>query len=127
MRILIIIGTRPEAIKMLPLAIELKKYNTVEAAICFSGQHASLADEVFEFFGIAPDFAYDKGMREGRSLGELTVVLLNYFDVVFKKYKPDTVLVHGDTTTAFCASLSAFYTGIKIAHIEAGLLSLIHI
>ena len=121
MRILVVIGTRPEAIKMLPLVLELRKYSTLETLVCFSGQHESLADEVFDYFNIAPDFVCrDTGKRE-RSLNELTRSLLNYFDVLFNNCKPDTVLVHGDTTTAFCAALSAFLRGIRIGHVEAGL------
>lgn len=121
MRILVVIGTRPEAIKMLPLVLQLKKYKELETLVCFSGQHTSLANEVFDYFEIVPDFLFENIFINGRTLGELTVALLDYFDVILKKCKPDVVLVHGDTTTAFCASLSAFYNEIKIAHIEAGL------
>jgi UDP-N-acetylglucosamine 2-epimerase (non-hydrolysing) len=120
MRILVVIGTRPEAIKMLPLVIELKKREEFEILVCFSGQHKTLANEVFEFFKIEPDVVFDI-MKEGQSLSELTCKLLNKFDVLFDDILPDLVLVHGDTTTALCASLSAFYRGIKTVHIEAGL------
>ncbi len=122
MRIFIVIGTRPEAIKMLPLALELKKVEQFEIKICFSGQHAEMAKSVFEEFEIIPDFTHNEA-KKGRSLKEMTVEYLNYFDILFKKESPDLVLVHGDTTTALCASLAAFYLGIKIAHIEAGLRS----
>ena len=120
MRIFVIIGTRPEAIKMLPLAIELRKYNELETKICFSSQHREMAKSVFEEFKIHPDFTFH-GMKTGMNLKKITSILLNYFDVIFNENKPDLVLVHGDTTTAFCAALSAFYLGIKVAHIEAGL------
>ena len=120
MRILVVIGTRPEAIKMLPLVKELKKREGCDVIVCFSGQHKTLANEVFEYFNIVPDIMLDI-MREGQGLSELTCKLLNKFDVILDDMSPDLVLVHGDTTTAFCASLSAFYKGIRIGHVEAGL------
>lgn len=120
MKILMVIGTRPEAIKMLPLALEIKKYRELSLEICHSGQHREIADEVFDFFKIVPEHRFD-ALKDGQSLAELTVRLLNYFDVLLAKTKPDIVLVHGDTTTAFCASLASFYANINVAHIEAGL------
>lgn len=120
MRILLCVGTRPEAIKMLPLALELREGGGVEVLICHSGQHKKMADEVFKFFKIEPDFCFSS-MRDGQSLAELTVRLLNYFDILFKSEKINLALVHGDTTTAFCASLAAFYNGIRLGHVEAGL------
>lgn len=120
MRVFIIIGTRPEAIKMLPLVREMRKSGQFETKICFSGQHGEMAKSVFDEFKIAPDFEFSV-MKKGQSLNELTNRILNYFDMILKVEKPDLVVVHGDTTTAFCASLSAFYLGIKVAHIEAGL------
>ena len=122
MRILLVIGTRPEAIKMLPLAMELKKYSEFETKILFSGQHKEMAKSVFNEFKICPDFTFE-AMEKGLSLKDLTVKLLNNFDVFLKKEHFDLVLAHGDTTTAFCASLSAFYQGIRVGHIEAGLRS----
>lgn len=120
MRIFVVIGTRPEAIKMLPLVLELKKYREFETKICFSSQHKEMAKSVFKEFKTAPNFVFE-GMKNGLNLKELTSLLLDYFDVLFEKEKPDLVLVHGDTTTAFCGALAAFYKGIKVAHIEAGL------
>ena len=120
MKILAVIGTRPEAIKMLPLVIELKKQIEFDVFVCSSGQHAGILKNVFDFFGIEPDFSFD-AMQEGQSLNNLTIRLLNYFDALFEQLSPDLLLAHGDTTTAFCASLSAFYKGINVAHIEAGL------
>lgn len=120
MQILVVIGTRPEAIKMLPLVKELKKRKGMEISVCFTGQHKTLAKDVFDFFKIMPDIIFDV-MENGQELSELTRKLLYEFDALFKKITPDIVLVHGDTTTAFCATLSAFYKGIKTAHIEAGL------
>ena len=120
MRVFVVIGTRPEAIKILPLAKELKKYDEFEVKICFSSQHKSLTESVFFDFEILPDFTF-LGAKDGWSLNEMTRELLNYFDVIFSEERPDWVLVHGDTTTAFCASLAAFYLKIKVVHIEAGL------
>lgn len=120
MRIFVVIGTRPEAIKMLPLVIELRKYSEFETQICFSGQHDEIAKSVFDEYKIIPDFKFN-AMEKGGELSILTMKLLEYFDIIFKEERPDLVLVHGDTTTAFCASLSAFYLGIKVAHVEAGL------
>ena len=120
MRVFLIIGTRPEAIKMLPLAKELKKYKEFEVKICFSSQHKDLTNSVFCDFETSPDFSF-LGTKNGWSLNEMTRELLNYFDVIFREEKPNLVLVHGDTTTAFCASLAAFYLKIKVVHIEAGL------
>ncbi len=120
MRILVVIGTRPEAIKMLPLVRELKKYPQFEVVVCHSGQHEDMCRGIFEFFGIEPDIRFSV-MREGRSLWELSQKLQESFNCLFESEKFDLILVHGDTTTAFCASLSAFYRGIKIAHVEAGL------
>ena len=119
-KILVVIGTRPEAIKMLPLVKELKKREDFETLVCNSGQHRDLLLPVFEYFEISPDFAFD-GMREGQGLTSLTLRLLEYFEKLFSETKPNIVLVHGDTTTAFCAALAAFYKKIKIGHVEAGL------
>ncbi len=120
MRVFVVIGTRPEAIKMLPLVRELRKYDELETKICFSFQHREMAKSVFDEFKIEPDFTFEK-LKTGLNLKELTMELLNYFDVLFAEKTPDLVLVHGDTTTAFCGALAAFYRGIKVAHIEAGL------
>ena len=120
MRVLVVIGTRPEAIKMMPLILELKKYGAIETLVCHSGQHRELARSVFDFFGVTPDFSFS-AMREGQSLCELSARLLNYFDALIGEISPSLVLVHGDTTTAYCAALAAFYRGVDVAHIEAGL------
>ena len=120
MKILCVIGTRPEAIKMLPLLKELKKHHDLDVRLSFSGQHETLADDVFRFFNILPDYRFS-GLNKSRTLNEMTIALLNYFDMLFNSISPDIILVHGDTTTALCSSLSAFYLGIKVAHVEAGL------
>ena len=119
-KILVVIGTRPEAIKMLPLVKELKKRENFKVMLCSSGQHRELLLPLFDYFGVQPDYSFD-GMREGQGLTALTVRLLEYFDRLFGEIRPNLTLVHGDTTTAFCAALSAFYRGIKIGHVEAGL------
>ncbi|MBO5715172.1 MAG: UDP-N-acetylglucosamine 2-epimerase (non-hydrolyzing) [Clostridia bacterium] len=126
MRALVVIGTRPEAIKMLPLVKEMKKQKEFETLVCFSGQHETLANNVFELFDITPDYRF-LGLQKNISLNEMTTSFLNYFDTLFKEITPDIILVHGDTTTAFCASLAGFYQGIKIAHIEAGLRTFNHL
>ena len=120
MRIFVVIGTRPEAIKMLPLAKELRKYDEFETKICFSQQHKKIARDVFKEFQMHPDFTF-WGMKKGKNLCVMTSEILKYFDALFKAKNPNLVLVHGDTTTAFCASLAAFYLGIRVGHVEAGL------
>lgn len=120
MRILIVIGTRPEAIKMLPLYLELKKISEFEVLLCNTGQHRELIKDVLKYFKATPDYSLDV-MKKGQTLLEMSIKLLKNIDIILEKEKPDLVLVHGDTTSAFCAALSAFYKGIKIAHIEAGL------
>lgn len=119
-KIFIVIGTRPEAIKMLPLVKELKRREGFDVRVCSSGQHSELLLPIFDYFDVAPDFAFD-ALREGQELLPLTVRMLEYFYGLFGQEQPDAVLVHGDTTTAFCASLAAFYRGIRIGHVEAGL------
>ena len=119
-KILVVIGTRPEAIKMLPLVKELKKREGFEVLLCSSGQHKELLLPLFDHFEAKPDFSFD-GMRVGQGIAVLTTRLLEYFDGLFAELQPNIALVHGDTTTAFCASLAAFYRGIKIGHVEAGL------
>ena len=126
MRILAVIGTRPEAIKMLPLVKELKKHSEFETLVCFSGQHETLADNVFDLFNVTPEYRFH-GLNSKRTLTQMTIELLNYFDSLLKDVLPDIVLVHGDTTTALCAAISAFYLGIRVAHVEAGLRTFNHL
>ena len=119
-KILIIIGTRPDAIKMAPLFIELKSDPRFITLVCSSGQHLQLLDQALDVFRIKPDFEL-KAMTENQTLVELTNTLLIRFSELYMEVKPDLVLVHGDTTTAFVGSLAAFYSGIPVGHIEAGL------
>ncbi len=120
MRLLITIGTRPEAIKMAPLIKRLKLVKGIETKLCNTGQHKDLLDPILDFFNL--DVHYNlNAMVHNQGLAGLTNSILLSMPKVFESYNPDYVLVHGDTTTSFATSLSSFYSGIKIAHIEAGL------
>ena len=119
-RILIIFGTRPEAIKMAPLIKALKKEKSFETKICVTAQHREMLDQVLDVFGIIPDYDLDL-MKKGQNLYDITSSVLGGIKHVLEDYNPDIILVHGDTTTTFSASLAAFYKKIKIGHIEAGL------
>jgi UDP-N-acetylglucosamine 2-epimerase (non-hydrolysing) len=117
-KIIIFIGTRPEAIKMLPLYLELKKTNKVY--LCNTGQHSQMIDQVLDYFDITPDFNLGV-MKTSQTLTELTSTLMRKTDELLRQVKPQLVLVHGDTTTSMISSLSSFYNKIDVAHIEAGL------
>jgi UDP-N-acetylglucosamine 2-epimerase (non-hydrolysing) len=119
-KILVIIGTRPDAIKMAPLFIALKNDQRFITLLCSSGQHLQLLDQALDVFKIKADFEL-KAMVENQTLAELTNTLLDRFSNLYRESSPDLVLVHGDTTTAFVGSLAAFYLGISVGHIEAGL------
>ena len=118
--ILTIFGTRPEAIKMGMLCRKLSGTKGVDHKICVTGQHREMLDQVLDFFEIKPDFDLDI-MKPGQDLTDITCEVLNGLRQLFKSYKPDIILVHGDTTTCMAASLAAFYAGIKVGHVEAGL------
>ena len=119
-KILTIFGTRPEAIKMAPLINELKKYEEIESFVCVTAQHRQMLDQVLDVFKIQPDFDLNI-MKDCQSLMDVTTLSLNGLDKVIKKVKPDMILVHGDTTTTFAASLAALYNQVAIGHVEAGL------
>lgn len=120
-KILLIFGTRPEAIKMAPLVLEFKKeQNNFDIKICVTGQHRSMLDQVMKIFKLKPDFDLNL-MKVGQSLSDITSGIIQGLSKVFNEWKPDIVLVHGDTATTFAASLSAYYHQISIGHIEAGL------
>lgn len=120
-KIMVVLGTRPEAIKSAPLILALKSIpEKVNCQLCVTGQHRQMLDLVLEEFGLVPDIDLAL-MRPNQSLGALTAGVLEKLDLCFQKDKPDTVVVQGDTATAFAASLAAFYHKIPIAHIEAGL------
>ncbi len=119
-KVMSVFGTRPEAIKMAPLVKELGNNKEIESVVCVTAQHREMLDQVLDTFNIVPDYDLNI-MSVGQTLGEITTKALNGLDQVIKEVKPDLILVHGDTTTAFAASLAAFYNQIKIGHVEAGL------
>lgn len=115
-----VLGTRPEAIKMCPVIIELKKRKNVDLYVCITGQHREMLRSVLDIFGVRADCDLDI-MKEGQSLADITKAVLDGISEVLEREKPDVVLVHGDTTTAFAASLACFYKKIPVGHVEAGL------
>jgi len=116
-----IFGTRPEAIKMAPLVLELnKRSEEFESIVTVTAQHREMLDQVLDIFGITPDFDLNI-MKKQQSLAQITNRALEGLDEVMKKTQPDIVLVHGDTTTTFAASLAAFYNQVAVGHVEAGL------
>lgn len=120
LKVMTVFGTRPEAIKMAPLALELKKYDEIESIVCVTAQHRQMLDQVLEIFNIKPDYDLDI-MKERQTLVGITSRVLEGLDEVIKKEQPDIVLVHGDTSTSFVAALAAFYNQVKVGHVEAGL------
>ncbi|MBE6700897.1 MAG: UDP-N-acetylglucosamine 2-epimerase (non-hydrolyzing) [Ruminococcaceae bacterium] len=119
-KIILVFGTRPEAIKMCPLVLELKKRENVKPLVLVTGQHRQMLDSVLDAFQVKPD--YDLSiMKENQTLFDITSNILLKIKEVFEKEKPDVVLVHGDTSSAFAASLAAFYMQIPVGHVEAGL------
>jgi UDP-N-acetylglucosamine 2-epimerase (non-hydrolysing) len=120
-KVMTIFGTRPEAVKMAPLVLEFQKHpEHFKPIVAVTAQHRQMLDQVLELFSIQPDYDLDI-MKERQTLADITTRALNGLDSVMKEAKPDIVLVHGDTTTTFVASLAAFYNQIVIGHVEAGL------
>lgn len=119
-KVLSIFGTRPEAIKMAPLIKELESRKEIKSIVCVTAQHREMLDQVLDTFKIKPDYDLNI-MQQGQTLGDITTRALNGLEKVVKNVKPDIVLVHGDTTTAFVGALTAFYNGVSIGHVEAGL------
>ena len=120
-KVMTIFGTRPEAIKMAPLVLELQKHpEKIESIVTVTAQHRQMLDQVLSIFGITPDFDLNI-MKDRQTLIDVTTRGLEGLDKVMKEAKPDIVLVHGDTTTTFIASLAAFYNQIPVGHVEAGL------
>lgn len=120
-KVMTIFGTRPEAIKMAPLVLELQKYpDTIESIVTVTAQHRQMLDQVLETFQITPDYDLNI-MKDRQTLIDVTTNALHGLDAVMKEAKPDIVLVHGDTSTTFVGSLAAFYNQISIGHVEAGL------
>lgn len=118
--ILVVFGTRPEAIKMAPLVRRLQAFEGVRCGVCVTAQHRQMLDQVLDLFGITPDYDLNL-MRTGQTLGGLTSQILTMLDPVLEGFQPDVVLVHGDTATTLGASLAAYYRRISIGHVEAGL------
>lgn len=119
-KILLVFGTRPEAIKMCPLVNELKKRNGIETIVCVTGQHRQMLDQVLDIFQIIPD--YDLSiMKNHQTLFDITINILDKIKRILELEKPDIVLVHGDTSTAFTTALASFYLQIPVGHVEAGL------
>lgn len=117
---MLVFGTRPEAIKMCPLVLELKRHQNIRTIVCVSGQHRQMLDQVLEAFHVIPD--YDLSiMKDKQTLFDVTVNILERIKDVLDKEKPDVVLVHGDTSTTFVTALACFYLQIPVGHVEAGL------
>ena len=115
-----VFGTRPEAIKMCPLVLELKKRTSIETIVCVTAQHREMLDQVLETFGVVPD--YDLNIMKNRqTLFDITTGVLKGMKGVLEEVEPDVVLVHGDTSTTFVTALAAFYLQIPVGHVEAGL------
>lgn len=119
-KIMLVFGTRPEAIKMCPLVNELKSRKNINTVVCVTGQHRQMLDQVLDAFNVKPD--YDLSiMKERQTLFDVTTNILNSIKKVLEDVKPDVVLVHGDTSTTFVTALACFYLKIKVGHVEAGL------
>ena len=118
--VLLVFGTRPEAIKMCPLVNELKQHSEINTLVCVTGQHRQMLDQVLEVFNVVPDFDLSI-MKDKQTLFDITTNILNRIKEVLEEVKPDIVLVHGDTTTTFATALACFYLQIPVGHVEAGL------
>lgn len=119
-KILLVFGTRPEAIKMCPLVHELNTRSDIHTVVCVTGQHREMLSPVLEAFSVTPDYDLDI-MKDNQTLFHITTAVLEGIKPVLEEVRPDMVLVHGDTTTAFAAALAAFYLHIPVGHVEAGL------
>lgn len=120
MKVMIVFGTRPEAIKMAPVVKKFQSHKTIQTVVCVTGQHRSMLDQVLSIFDIVPDIDLDI-MQPGQTLTDITVNVLRGMEEVLKRERPDVLLVHGDTTTAMASALAAFYQQIPVGHVEAGL------
>ncbi len=119
-KVMLVFGTRPEAIKMCPLVNELKKREKFEVVVCVTGQHRQMLDQVLETFHVIPD--YDLSiMKQGQTLFDITTGILEKIKTILEEVKPDICLVHGDTSTTFVTALACFYLQIPVGHVEAGL------
>lgn len=120
MKVLFVFGTRPEAIKMAPIIKKMQSMSEITLGVCVTAQHREMLDQILEVFKIVPDYDLNV-MRQNQGLYDITSIMLLKLKEVYNSFNPDIVLVHGDTTTAFVSALAAFYSGIKVGHIEAGL------
>ncbi len=120
MKVMSVFGTRPEAIKMCPLVLEMQKHPEIESIVCLTGQHREMLDQVMDIFGIKAQYNLNI-MRPRQTLTTITTSVLEKMEEVLIEEKPDLVLVHGDTTTSFVVALAAFYQQIPVGHVEAGL------
>ena len=119
-KVMLVFGTRPEAIKMCPLALKLKEHQEIETIVCVTAQHRQMLDQVLEAFDIKPEYDLNV-MKDCQTLTHITARVLEGLNEVIVKENPDMILVHGDTTTTFAAALAAFYSKIRVGHVEAGL------
>ena len=119
-KIMLVFGTRPEAIKMCPLVNELKKRHEIETFVCVTGQHHQMLDQVLTAFRVVPDYNLSI-MKDKQTLFDITTNILNRIKKVLEEVRPDVVLVHGDTSTTFVTALACFYLQIPVGHVEAGL------
>ena len=119
-KVMLVFGTRPEAIKMCPLALELKKSKVLKPVVCVTGQHKEMLQQVLDIFHVVPDYNLEV-MKPGQDLNDITSAVLLGMREILKKEKPSAVLVHGDTTTAYASAVAAFYQQIPVGHVEAGL------
>lgn len=119
-KIMLVFGTRPEAIKMCPLVDEIRKRPGLTPVVCVTGQHRQMLDQVLDIFHIVPDHDLSI-MKQGQTLFDITTGILEKIRAVLEQEKPDIVLVHGDTSTTFVTALACFYLQIPVGHVEAGL------
>jgi UDP-N-acetylglucosamine 2-epimerase (non-hydrolysing) len=119
-KVLSVLGTRPEAVKLAPVIQALQSHPEIESSICVTAQHREMLDQVLQVFDIHPDYDLNL-MRPDQTLAELTAALFTHLDPVLVEKKPDWVFVQGDTTTVMAAAVSAFYRQIRVGHVEAGL------
>lgn len=119
-KVMLVFGTRPEAIKMCPLVNELKTRKELETVVCVTGQHREMLHQVLKVFNVEPDYDLDI-MKDRQNLFDVTINILDKIKAVLEKEKPDVVLVHGDTTTTYVSALACFYLHIPVGHVEAGL------
>lgn len=120
MKVLTVFGTRPEAIKMAPLVNQLAARDEFDARVCVTAQHRQMLDQVLDLFELRPDFDLNI-MKPGQDLNDITSAILLGLKNVFLQFKPDLLLVHGDTATTFASALAAYYHQIPVGHVEAGL------